>query len=72
MVLQRVVLGLLRRCRVRVYLGISELNPRGREEQGPLLEWVQRMRREVALTPNPSPAGRGETLTPDPSARADG
>ncbi|MGC8787784.1 MAG: hypothetical protein ACP5Q1_10205, partial [Anaerolineae bacterium] len=53
--LQRVVLGLLRRCRVRVYLGISELNPRGREERGPLLEWVQRMLREVALTPGPSP-----------------
>ncbi len=44
--LQRVVLGLLRRCRVKVYLGISELNPRGREERGPLMEWVQRLLRE--------------------------
>ncbi|MBC7233450.1 MAG: hypothetical protein H5T68_09465 [Chloroflexi bacterium] len=57
--LRRVVLGLLRRCRVRVYLGISELNPRGREERGPLLDWVQRMLREVALTPSPSPEDRG-------------
>lgn len=45
--LRRVVLGLLRRCRVRVYLGISELNPRGGEERGPLLEWVQRLLREA-------------------------
>jgi len=57
--LRRVVLGLLRRCRVRVYLGISELNPRGREERGPLLDWVQRMLREVALTPSPLPEDRG-------------
>jgi len=42
-----VVLGLLRRCRRRVYLGMSELNPRGREERGPLLEWVQRLLRET-------------------------
>jgi len=45
--LRRVVLGLLRRCRVKVYLGMSELNPRGREERGPLLEWVQRLLREA-------------------------
>jgi len=47
--LRRVVLGLLRRCRVRVYLGISELNPRGRGERGPLMEWVQRLLREASL-----------------------
>jgi hypothetical protein len=45
--LQRVVLGLLRRCGTRVYLGTSELNPRGREERGPLLGWVQRLLRAV-------------------------
>jgi hypothetical protein len=45
--LRRVVLGLLRRCRVKVYLGMSELNPRGREERGPLLEWVQRLLRQA-------------------------
>ncbi|UCC76030.1 MAG: hypothetical protein JSW37_10985, partial [Anaerolineales bacterium] len=48
--LRRVVLGLLRRCRQKVYLGISELNPRGREERGPLLEWVQRLLRETQRT----------------------
>lgn len=41
--LRRVVLGLLRRCRERVYVAISELNPRGYEERGPLIEWVQRV-----------------------------
>jgi hypothetical protein len=45
--LRRVVLGLLRRCRVRVYLGMSELNPRGSEERGPLQEWVQRLLRDL-------------------------
>lgn len=45
--LRRVVLGLLRRCRERVYLAMSELNPRGYEERGPLLEWVQRVFREA-------------------------
>ncbi len=50
MMLRRVVLGLLRRCRQRIYLGISELNPRGREERGPLLAWVQRLLRETQRT----------------------
>ncbi len=45
--LRRVVLGLLRRCRERVYLAFSELNPRGYEERGPLLEWIQRVFREA-------------------------
>lgn len=44
--LRRVVLGLLRRCRVKVYLGMSELNPRGGEERGPLMEWMQRLLRD--------------------------
>jgi hypothetical protein len=44
--LRRVVLGLLRRCQTKVYLGISELNPRGSEERGALLDWVQRLLRE--------------------------
>jgi hypothetical protein len=43
--LRRVVLGLVRRCRVRVYLGMSDLNARGYEERGPLLDWVQRVMR---------------------------
>jgi hypothetical protein len=45
--LRRVVLGLLRRCRQRVYLCISELNPRGREERGPLQAWAQQLLREA-------------------------
>ncbi len=45
--LRRVVLGLLRRCRERVYLAMSELNPRGYEERGPLLQWFQRVFREA-------------------------
>jgi len=45
--LMRVVLGLLRRCREQIYLCISELNTRGREERGPLQEWVQRLLREA-------------------------
>jgi hypothetical protein len=45
--LLRVVLGLLRRCRVKVYLGMSDLNPRGSEERGPLQEWVQRLLKEL-------------------------
>jgi hypothetical protein len=48
--LRRIVLGLLRRCRVKVYLGMSELNPRGHEQRGPLLEWVQRLLREAYRT----------------------
>jgi hypothetical protein len=51
--LRRVLLGLLRRCRVRIYLGMSDLNPRGREEQGPLLEFVQRLLRQVDLSTEP-------------------
>jgi len=56
--LRRVVLGLLRRCRTRVYLGLSDLNPRGSEERGPLQEWVQRLLRDAARsTPAPPAAG---------------
>jgi hypothetical protein len=46
--LRRVVIGLLRRCRRTVYLEFSDLNARGREERGPLMEWVQRLLREVS------------------------
>jgi hypothetical protein len=45
--LRRVVLGLLRRCRVKVYIGMSELNPRGSQQRGPLSQWVQRLLREA-------------------------
>jgi hypothetical protein len=46
--LRRVVTGLLRQCRRRVYLEFSDLNVRGREERGPLMEWVQRLLREIS------------------------
>jgi hypothetical protein len=39
--LARLVLGLVRRCRKRVYLGISELGAQGYEQRGPLLHAVQ-------------------------------
>jgi hypothetical protein len=54
--LRRVVLGLLRRCRTRVYLGLSDLNPRGREDRGPLQEWVQRLLREAGRSAGASAA----------------
>lgn len=47
------VQGLLRRCRQRVYLGLSELGEQGYEQRGPLLKAVQRVLRQ-------SPPGGGE------------
>ena len=44
--LARLVLGLTRRCRQRVYLAYSELNEQGFEQQGPLLQSVQRLLRD--------------------------
>jgi hypothetical protein len=48
--LGRLILGLTRRCRQRVYLAFTELNEQGYEQQGPLLQAVQRLlrRREGA------------------------
>jgi len=43
--LARLLLGLTRRCRRRVYLAYSELNERGYEQQGPLLQALQGMLR---------------------------
>jgi hypothetical protein len=43
--LARLILGLTRRCRQRVYLAYSELNEQGFEQQGPLLHSVQRLLR---------------------------
>lgn len=40
--LGRLILGLTRRCRQRIYLVYSDLNERGYEQRGPLLEAVQR------------------------------
>ncbi len=41
--MQRLVLGLLRRCRSRVYLGLSELGEQGYEQRGPLLRALNRV-----------------------------
>ncbi len=43
--LYRLTLGLLRRCRKKVYLGISDLGEQGFEEKGPLLKVIQRVLR---------------------------
>ena len=40
--LAALVLGLLRRCRVKVHLGLSELGEQGSEQRGPLLQAIQR------------------------------
>jgi len=44
--LGRLILGLTRRCRKRIYLTTSELSEQGYEQQGPLLQAVQRILRE--------------------------
>lgn len=46
--LGRLMLGLIRRCRKRIYLGIAELSEQGYEQRGPLLQAVQRMLRRQA------------------------
>ena len=43
--LAALVLGLLRRCRVKVHLGLSELGEQGSEQRGPLLQAIQRVLR---------------------------
>ncbi len=45
--LAALVVGLLRRCRVQVHLGLSELGETGSEQRGPLLQAVQRVLREM-------------------------
>ena len=44
--LRRLVLGLLRRCRSKVYLGLSDLGEQGYEQRGPLLRALARVLRE--------------------------
>jgi hypothetical protein len=45
--LQRLSLGLIRRCRRKVYLGLSELSEQGYEHKGPLLQAMQRVLRRL-------------------------
>ncbi len=49
--LSRLILGLTRRCRQRVYLAFSELNERGYEQQGPLRQALQRLLRQSPREP---------------------
>jgi len=49
--LYRLALGLLRRCRQKVFLGLSELNEQGNDQKGPLLKAIQRVLRSG--TPGP-------------------
>lgn len=46
--LHRLTLGLIRRCRRKVYLGLSELSEQGYEHKGPLLQAMQRVLRRVS------------------------
>jgi hypothetical protein len=43
--LYRLTLGLIRRCRRQIYLGLSELGEQGYEQKGPLLQAIQRVLR---------------------------
>jgi hypothetical protein len=43
--LNRLILGLTRRCRRKIIMAYSELNERGYEQQGPLLQAAQRLLR---------------------------
>ncbi len=51
------VLGLIRRCRRKVYLGLSRLDEQGFESKGPLLQAVDRMLRRLPAEPNRARAG---------------
>ncbi|OGO29297.1 MAG: hypothetical protein A2136_05155 [Chloroflexi bacterium RBG_16_54_11] len=46
-VLSGIVLGLLNRCRRKVYLGLSEYNEQGYEQRGPLLQAIHRLLQSV-------------------------
>jgi hypothetical protein len=60
MALYRLILGLSRRCRKRLYLVHSELNERGFEQQGPILRAVQRLLRLRATSPGGDAAANGQ------------
>jgi hypothetical protein len=46
--LLRLTLGLVRRCRQKIYLGFSDLGEQGYEQRGALLEAIQRILRRLA------------------------
>jgi hypothetical protein len=45
--LDRLTQGLIRRCRKGIFLGFSELGEGGFEQQGPLLQAIQRVLRDI-------------------------
>ncbi len=49
--LYRLTLGLIRRCRRKITLGLSELGEQGYEQQGPLLQAIQRVLRRLPAEP---------------------
>ncbi len=49
--LHRLTQGLIRRCRCKVYLGLSQLGEQGYEQKGPLLRAIQRVLRELVAKP---------------------
>ena len=51
--LYRLVLGLIRRCRRQIYLGLSELSEQGSEQTGPLLRVMQRILRQATAEVRP-------------------
>ncbi len=48
--LGRLLLGLVRRCRRCIYLGIADLGEQGYEQRGPLLQAIQRVLRQSRLS----------------------
>ncbi len=57
--LYRLTRGLIHRCRSKVYLGISELGEQGFEQQGALLQAIQRVLRQVQAEENTTPLRSG-------------
>jgi hypothetical protein len=49
--MERLALGLIRRCRSRIYLGFSELGEQGYEQRGPLLQLFQQVLMQVESEP---------------------
>jgi hypothetical protein len=53
--LGRLILGLVRRCRKGIYLGVAELGEQGHEQRGPLLQAIQRTLRQLPKPPGTPP-----------------
>jgi len=49
--LYRLSQGLIRRCRRKIYLGLSQLGEQGYEQKGPLLQAIQRVLRQLPIEP---------------------